>query len=198
MDEIDPRGSRTVVIGYPEKRAAVFSFFSVRFHDALPVVIYKTCTGLLGAAQVSVTELLRLRGMETEKKRKRKDGTDTGREVRRGVCMLRDALFFFFFFLTAAWMNFFVFAYTRLATRELKCMVDRTILNLIYRSGAGSPLSLRVPSPFPRMQVPGSVTLGGDEAMKGGNVMELTGKKKKKEAQKTVVPFHVVTRRYCR
>lgn len=151
MDEIDPRGSRTVVIGYPEKRAAVFSFFSVRFHDALPVVIYKTCTGLLGAAQVSVTELLRLRGMETEKKRKRKDGTDTGREVRRGVCMYveRCALF-----LTAAWMNFFCVRLHQAGYKraEMYGRSDYIKFNISIGSGI-TPLPSR-PLPVPKNASP--------------------------------------------
>lgn len=53
-------------------------------------------------------------------------------------------------------MNFFVFAYTRLATRELKCMVDRTNLYIKFNISIGSgitPLPSR-PLPVPKNASP--------------------------------------------
>lgn len=99
MDEIDPRGSRTVVIGYPEKRAAVFSFFFGAVPRRFTRGDIQDMHWLIGRG-ASVGDRIASSawdGDREEEKKKRRNGY---RERGSEGCVYveRCALFFFFFF----------------------------------------------------------------------------------------------------
>lgn len=93
MDEIDPRGSRALVIGYPEKRAAAFSFFLGAVPRRFTRGDIQDMHWLIGRG-ASVGDRIASSAWDGDGKRKYR--TDTGREIRRGACMLWKMRSFFF------------------------------------------------------------------------------------------------------